>query len=186
MYEALIVIFTATGIQLTFSWNFHKVYTNLYKEFHNAVEEIIDKRLKLFREELKVWMSELFGEIIDSVEQKGKHIDIDHSIVLELNNISVDPKSETKVKELYDLVSKADEPKILYEEVREASRALYRYLLASGLSTLLGLIPQISGNSQFNVLYFVFLFPLMAAVFSYDTYDKAEHALIKLRDQGAK
>lgn len=88
------------------------------------------------------------------------------------------------MKELYDLVSKAREPKRVYEEVRDALKSLYKYLFASGILTLLGLVPLASSNSQLSLLYFLLLFPLMAAAFSWDTYHKAEDALIKLRDEG--
>lgn len=185
MYEAIVVILTTAGIQLTFSWNYHKAYVGLYKEFHDDIDRIINKRLTNFREELKRWTGELFGQVMDSIEKKGKYNDVGRSIVLELKDLSVDPASERKVKELYDLVSKTEEPKAKYDEAREAARTLYKYLLASGLSTLLGLMPQVSGDPQFNILYFVFLFPLMAAAFSWDTYSKAEDELIKLRDRGA-
>lgn len=185
MYEAIIVILTAAGIQLTFAWNYHRTYVGLHKEFYNVVESIVQKRLTLFREEVKLWMAELFDQLMDSLKIKGKHDDISQKIVLELKDLPVDPKSEKKVKELYNLVSKAEEPKTKYEEARESCKALYKYLLASGLSTLLGLGPQVTGNTQLNVLYFVFLFPLMAVAFSWDTYSKTEDDLVKLRDEGA-
>jgi hypothetical protein len=162
MYEAVIVILTAAGIQLTFSWNYHRAYVSLYKEFHNDIEQTTNRRLANFREELKRWISQSSQQVPDSA----------------------DSASGKKIKELYDLVSKAEEPRTKYEEAREALRTLYKYLLASGLTTLLGLVPQVSGNAQFDILHFVFLFPLMAAAFSWDTYSKTEDDLVRLRDEG--
>lgn len=176
---------TAAGIQLTFSWNYHRTYVDLHKEFFNDIEQIVKNRLASFREELKGWVAELFGQVMGSIEKKGKRDDIARKIVLEFDNLSLDPASEKKIKELYDLSAKAEEPKTIYEEVREACKALYKYLFASGLSTLLGLVPQVLGDSQFIVLYFVFLIPLMAAAFSWDTFSRAEDDLIKMRDEGA-
>jgi hypothetical protein len=40
MYEGFIVILTAAGVQLTSSWNYHRTYASLYKEFHSAIENI--------------------------------------------------------------------------------------------------------------------------------------------------
>jgi hypothetical protein len=96
----------------------------------------------------------------------------------------VDPETEESVNKLYDLVSKAKEPRKMYEEVRDSLKTLYKYLFASGILTLLGIIPQISNDSRLGLLYFLFIFPLMAAAFSWDTYHTAEDELIKLRDEG--
>jgi len=185
MYEGLIIILTATGIQLTFSWNYHRVYVDLHKEFYKDIEQIVSKRLSVFRDGLKGWMAELFGDLLKLADEKGRHSLDRGNISAVLESFSTDPKSQKKVQELYELVSRAEEPKVKYKEVRESCRALYKYLFASGLSTLLGLFPQLSQNEQLGVLYFVFLFPLMAAAFSWDTYSKAEDELVKLRDEGA-
>jgi hypothetical protein len=184
MYEGFIVILTAAGVQLTFSWNYHRTYVSLYNEFHGAIENISNKRLATFRDELRAWIAQLFGKVFDSIDKKGRPYDIAENLGLALKNLSVDPETEAQVKELYDLVSKAREPKRVYEEVRDALKSLYKYLFASGILTLLGLVPLASSNSQLSLLYFFLLFPLMAAAFSWDTYHKAEDALIKLRDEG--
>lgn len=184
MYEGFIVILTAAAVQLTFGWNFHRTYVSLYREFHEAIENISDARLTTFRNELRDWIAKAFGQVFDSIERKGEFDDIGRNLGLELKNLSTDPETEAKVKELYDLVSKAREPKRVYEEVRDALKSLYKYLLASGMLTLLGLASQATGDSRLDLLYFVFLFPLMAAAFSWDTYHKAEDTLIKLRDEG--
>jgi hypothetical protein len=141
--------------------------------------------LEGFRDTLKVWIGSLFGQVFDSSDKKGKPDDTAKGSVLQLQDLSLDPKTEEKVRDLYELVLKAKEPRRMYEEVRDALKSLYKYLFASGLLTLLGLVPQIPGVSGYDLLYFVFLFPLMAAAFSWDTYHKAEDVLIKLRDEGA-
>ena len=69
MYEGLIAILTAAGIQLTFSWNFHKVYLNLHKEFHPHVRKIVDKRLERVREELNRILVRHTGQPIEKIRE---------------------------------------------------------------------------------------------------------------------
>lgn len=176
---------TITGIQLAVSWNYHRSYVGLHREFYQSMEGIVNKRLELFRDALKTWLASMFGQVFDSMEQHGKLDEIGKKIVLKLGDLSLNPKSEKEVEKLYNLMSKAEEPMTKYKEARDACKSLYKWLLVSGLLTLLGLIPQIPEDSQFGVLYFIFLIPLMAAAFSWDTFSTAEDELIKLRDEGA-
>lgn len=94
MYEGFIVILTAAGVQLTFSWNYHRTYVSLYNEFHGAIENISNKRLSTFRDELRAWIAQLFGKVFDSIDKKGRPYDIAENLGLALKNLSVDPETE--------------------------------------------------------------------------------------------
>lgn len=183
MLQELAVIITVAGIQLAFCWNFHRAYINTYKEFHEVVEENVNNRLNSFRRELVNWWAELSEQIMGDCEPE-KAANGEYVIKSSLEHIFFDNKSEKKVKDLFDLMVKAEEPKALYKEARDAARTTYKYFLLSGLLTLLGIIPLILENFQFDlVFFFAFFVPLTVAMFSYDTYDNAEKKLVELRDE---
>ena len=73
----------------------------------------------------------------------------------------MDPETEEGVNKLYDLVSKAKEPRKMYEEVRDSLKSLYKYLFASGILNFVRHYPS-------NFKRFTSWFALLCFHFSID------------------
>ena len=95
-----------------------------------------------------------------------------------------DPEYSEKIKGLYSIVVKAEEPLEIYHRTRESVRTAHRYFMLSGLTSLLGVLPAITGQQSTNILYGVFILPLVFAIIAWDDFYGSERKLVDLRDEG--
>lgn len=94
------------------------------------------------------------------------------------------PEYIEKIKTLYNSVVEAEAPLKIYDATREAVRTSYRYFMISAVVTLAGVIPVVTGVQTTNILYAIFIIPLMFALIAWDEFYKSEKELVELRDKG--
>lgn len=172
-YNALTVVLAFVVFQAGLSWNFHRIYLKLHKDFKKAMDNVSEKRRKKFSDSLQGVVQIAMDDMMDQqAENSEKHY--------ELNGVEY----PEKIKELYSIVVKAEEPQDIYARARDSVRTAHRYSMSSAIVALLGAIPAISGEQTFNVLYFVFVVPLAFAFIAWDDYSDVEKELVELRDKG--
>jgi hypothetical protein len=171
-YNAIVVVFTFAGIQIGLCWNFHRIYVKLHNEFKAVVDRITENRKKLFSDWLMDLVNRAMSDIMKQQEEKRERYELKS------------PQYNDLVKHLYSLGVKAEEPTEVYHRTRESARTAHRYFMISGLTTLAGAIPAISGEQSVAILYGIFILPLTFAIIAWDDFYGSERKLIELRDVG--
>jgi len=175
MYETIAAVIFAATAQFTFCWRFHSVYIKLHGRFKTAVDDIAEKRRRKYRESLK----NLFEEIQKAIASSRGSTPPNVSEFLAAN-----PEYDGKITNLSYLISFAAEPHHVYRRTRDSARTIHKYLLVSGILTLFGLIPALLNLIVYSFLFFIFLFPLTAAIIAWREFSDAERALVEIRDRG--
>jgi len=174
--NALWVVFTFAGIQFVLCWNFHRNYRSLHKEFKTFVDTITKRRQEIFGTDLLRLTYALLDDFKE-LRDKGKG-------EMKAKHALTNPEYAEKVKSLYTSVVEAEEPLKVYNQTREAVRTSYRYFMISAVAALVGVIPAITSDPIFNILYAVFLLPLIFALIAWEEFYGSEKRLIELRDKG--
>jgi hypothetical protein len=82
------------------------------------------------------------------------------------------------------LVQQAKEPIDLYNQTRDATETAYKYFTISGLVSLLGIVPLLSSEAVFFLVYLAIVIAVVFAVLAWDDFNKNMKKLVKLRDAG--
>lgn len=169
-YTALAAVFTFVGIQFVISWNFHRIYLKLYNDFRQIVDKIAEARKKKFQEGLSTVVSSM---------QLSQKIGTTIPPILDFSS-----KAESLYTFVERLMTQAREPMDLYNKTRDATEKAYKNFALSGLVTLLGVLPLVSSESSFIIVYFVIAIVVLFAIISWDDFNGNMKKLVKLRDAG--
>lgn len=172
----MIVVFTVAGIQFTLCWNFHRIYMKFHSEFKTVVDNIVEKRQERFRVNLM--------QLVGFALQDFKKLKGEGKGAMPAKDALKNPEYVKKVKSLSDSVIDAEKPLLIYNETRDAARSAHRYFMISSIVAFLGLIPAITGEAIYNVLYFLFMFSMVFAFIAWEDYYQSEKTLVELRDKG--
>lgn len=110
-YNALTIVLTFVGIQIGLSWNFHRVYLKLHKDFKKAMDNVSEKRKEKFSDSLLNLVDLCMEDVTDQQE--------DNKTQYELKGAQY----PEKIKELYSIVVEAEEPQDLYKRARDSVRS---------------------------------------------------------------
>jgi hypothetical protein len=168
-YGALTALVGFASFQFILSFNFHRTYMKLYNDFKLIIDKIVEKREENFRKGL--------SNLVVGMQNPPN---MDPKI---LKRIGFQP-SDSMYNQVTHLVQQAKEPIDLYNQTREATWNAYRYFAISGLVTLLGIMPLLSSEALFFLVYLAIVVAIIFAVFAWDDYNKNMKKLVKLRDAG--
>ena len=100
-----------------------------------------------------------------------------------LKTLGYEP-SEKMYDQLTHLVQKAKEPIDVYNQTRETTETAYKYFALSGIVTLLGILPLLSNEPIFALVYLAIVIAVVFSVMTWDDFNKNMRKLVKLRDAG--
>lgn len=168
-YGALAALIGFASFQFALSFNFHRTYMKLYNDFKLIIDKIVEKRQDKFRDGL--------SDLVARMQNPPK---VDPKI---LKDIGWQP-SEPMYGQVINLVQQAKEPIDLYNQTRDATETAYKYFAISGLVSLLAIMPLLSSEAVFSLVYLAIVIAVVFAVMAWDDFNKNMKKLVKLRDVG--
>jgi hypothetical protein len=175
VYELVAAVMVLAGIQYTFAWRFHSIYTGLHDKFAKTVEDAKARKLNEF--------SDVFFSFLQVVgkDLKAKGISLSSLSREQTAGISGRKEYMDGISKLTKITESREAIVAIYKAARENARTVYTFLMISGSASLLGLLPATgSGDTMW---YGVFALPLFVVLLAWSDYHRYEAKLVKLRDE---
>ena len=175
MYELAAAVVVLAGIQFTFAWRFHGVYTGLHDKFAKTVEDAKARKLNEF--------SDVFFSFLQVVGEDFKAKGISLSSLSREQTAEISGRKEYMdgIGKLTKITESREAIVTIYKAARENARTVYTFLMISGSTSLLGILPATgSGDTMW---YGAFALPLIPVLLAWSDYHRYEAKLVKLRDE---
>jgi hypothetical protein len=177
----LIPILTATTIQLTFAWKFHATYINLHEKFSKTMQKSRERTNNRFGDSLFGFLRNIFGEI------ERRKLALSSISKEDIATFANREECLKGITELADILKAGQDEQNTYRNARENARSVYVLMLVSGGASLLGIlrvtnVVSASSDPQ-NLLYWLFVLPLLLALLAWRGYHDGESKLVRLRDE---